>query len=151
MTALDVAPDEEPISDESVIEILDALEAQDKLDAEAVVTLASAPDHPLHRYFDWDDETASHQWRLFQARCLIRRPRIRVEVKPDLSVSSRRYTFVRSESRYKATERSLRENHDEVIALCRSELAAFKRKWSSLQQLEAVVREVFPPEGEASK
>lgn len=41
--------------------------------AEAVVEAARHPDHVLHRYFEWDDSAAAEQWRLMQARALIRK------------------------------------------------------------------------------
>jgi hypothetical protein len=37
-----------------------------------VIAEASHPDSPLHGYFQWDDGLAAHQWRLQQARQLIR-------------------------------------------------------------------------------
>lgn len=47
-----------------------------RLDAEDVVAVASEPGHPLHEHFTWDNNKAAHQWRLFQARTLIRTIRI---------------------------------------------------------------------------
>lgn len=41
-------------------------------DAEAVVTAAAKPRSPLHSYFEWDDIQAARQYRLDQARHLIR-------------------------------------------------------------------------------
>ena len=38
----------------------------------AVVEAARSPDSPLHSRFQWDDTMAAHQWRLEQARQLIR-------------------------------------------------------------------------------
>lgn len=43
------------------------------LRAEDVVDTARSPDHPLHKYFTWDDSEAAEQWRLTQARHLIRK------------------------------------------------------------------------------
>ncbi len=43
------------------------------LKAEDVVQTARHPDHPLHKYFEWDDSEAAEQWRLAQARGLIRK------------------------------------------------------------------------------
>ena len=41
--------------------------------AEDVVEKAAHPDHPLHSFFEWDDTEAAHQWRISQARALIRK------------------------------------------------------------------------------
>lgn len=42
------------------------------LKPEDVVEAARARSSPLHRCFTWDDDTAAHQWRLEQARRLLR-------------------------------------------------------------------------------
>ena len=47
-----------------------------KLTAEAVVSAAAAPKHPLHDFFEWDDTAAGHEWRLHQARMLIAQVRV---------------------------------------------------------------------------
>jgi len=43
-----------------------------RLTAEIVLKEASAQTHPLHGYFEWDDTAAAHQYRLEQARLLLR-------------------------------------------------------------------------------
>lgn len=47
-----------------------------KLDAEDVVEAARDPLSPLHSHFEWDDSVAAHQFRLTQARQMIRVVRI---------------------------------------------------------------------------
>lgn len=44
--------------------------------AEQVVDAAQHPDHPLHDYFEWSDDEAALQFRLMQARCLIRKIKV---------------------------------------------------------------------------
>lgn len=48
-----------------------------------VVEEASAPDHPLHTRFEWDDTAAGARYRLIQAQGLIRSVRVTVEQQPD--------------------------------------------------------------------
>jgi hypothetical protein len=50
------------------------------LTPELVVDAASAPTHPLHPRFEWDDTEAARQYRLVQAGRIIRS--VRVEVEP---------------------------------------------------------------------
>jgi len=38
-----------------------------------LIHTASAADHPLHQLFEWDDSKAGHQYRLMQARAILRR------------------------------------------------------------------------------
>jgi len=47
-------------------------ESNGRLTPDAVVEDASDPDSPLHLYFEWNDTNAARQWRLEQARALIR-------------------------------------------------------------------------------
>jgi len=51
-----------------------------------VVQMASDPESPLHRYFEWDDSKAAHSYRLQQARDLIASLEITVENAPDTKV-----------------------------------------------------------------
>jgi len=52
---------------------LQALEQRDGvLMPDRVVEFASDPKSALHSQFEWDDGEAAHQWRLEQARSLIR-------------------------------------------------------------------------------
>lgn len=44
-----------------------------------VVDAARDERHPLHNYFDWDNTSAGDSWRLWQARMLIQRVKLRVE------------------------------------------------------------------------
>lgn len=65
--------------------------------SELLVRAARAKRHPLHDFFEWEDEDTAHYWRLEQAALMIRSVRfaiflaakkepIRVEVRPWVSV-----------------------------------------------------------------
>lgn len=53
-------------------ELLAIREEHGILTPQVVVRAAAADDHPLHHRFEWDDAKAGHQYRLQQARQLIR-------------------------------------------------------------------------------
>lgn len=53
-------------------ELLAVREQYGILTPHTVVKAAQAEDHPLHHRFEWDDAKAGHQYRLQQARQLIR-------------------------------------------------------------------------------
>jgi len=55
-----------------------ALEKRGKIDPHEVVLAAQDPDSPLHECFTWDDAEAASQFRLEQARALIRRVKFEV-------------------------------------------------------------------------
>ena len=62
------------VADE-VIEELDKIAKNDSdglIQPERVVEVASDTSSPLHRHFEWDDSEAAHEYRLEQARRLIR-------------------------------------------------------------------------------
>lgn len=67
---------------ETVRQILQAMAdaSGGRLTPEQVVEAAKHPDHELHAYFDWDDKEAARQWRLDQARTLIRSVRVKFTV-----------------------------------------------------------------------
>lgn len=47
--------------------------------AEVVVQRAENPLSPLHKFFTWDNDKAAEEWRMMQARYLIRSFRIEIE------------------------------------------------------------------------
>ena len=63
------------------------------LDPKDVVEEAKASSHPLHDYFEWRDKIAGEQFRIDQARALIRS--VRIEVKTN-SAPMRAPQWVRS-------------------------------------------------------
>lgn len=74
-----------------VAERLTTLETErGQLTEKTVVEDARSPDSPLHGFFEWDDTRAAEAHRLSQARLLIRRVRIEVNVR-EVPLSINRY------------------------------------------------------------
>lgn len=67
-----------------------------RITPEIVLNAAKSKDSPLHDHFEWDDKKASHQWRIAQARSLIRRVKIEVSIE---SVVVRNVCYVRDPTR----------------------------------------------------
>lgn len=64
---------------ERIIDALAAIENQNgQITPELVLDAASDPQSPLHRSFEWNDETAGHAYRLDQARALIRSVKVEI-------------------------------------------------------------------------
>lgn len=113
--------------------LLEIHAARNTITPEIVVDDAKDPESVLHEHFEWDDSVAGHQWRLEQARTLIRSVRIVVEYE-ERSVSCP--VFVRdpqvssSEQGYTTITR-LRDDaelaRDAVAAECGLAAAAFRR------------------------
>ncbi len=70
------------------------------LKADAVIEYASDPETALHSQFTWDDSTAAHNYRLWQARMLIR---VVVKEAPAEDVAPMRVYVSMLEDRYGET------------------------------------------------
>jgi len=69
---------EKRITEEVIREII-KIEKEQGLTAENLVNSAKNRKSPLYRFFEWDNEKAGNQWRLFQARMLINEVKIVVD------------------------------------------------------------------------
>jgi plasmid replication initiation protein len=59
-------------------ELMRLQSSEGRLTPESVVAAARDPQSLLHAYFEWDDHAAGEQWRLAQARRLIRSVRLEI-------------------------------------------------------------------------
>jgi hypothetical protein len=118
------------------------------LRAADVVEEASLPGSPLHNCFEWDDGAAGYQWRLQQARQLIRvtvemlpydEPRYEVRafvsLTPDRVVERGGYR-VMTEVLASPSER------EQLLADALKELNRLKVKYFQLSELSAVFRAI---------
>lgn len=105
-----------------------------RLEPEDVVNSARSPNHPLHRHFEWDDGKAAEQYRLDQARSIIRIVRVIDDAGSDgtsrafQSISDKKGTAYRSITEIKSSS-------DLQLALLRQaerELDAFLRRYRDL-------------------
>lgn len=64
------------ISREAIKRLEEIERRDDTLRPSAIVAEAQDPESPLHEYFEWDDRKAAADWRLNQARELIRKVRL---------------------------------------------------------------------------
>jgi hypothetical protein len=68
-----------------------------KLTPEKVLEVASGSVHPLHSYFEWDDTTAAIEYRLSQARSLIKSIKVNVVTPADQLIEVRAYVSLPSD------------------------------------------------------
>jgi hypothetical protein len=113
---------------------------------EHVVAYAKNEKTALHNQFEWDDTKAGEQWRLQQARQLIR---VRVEmvqlketedpvrVRSFWSLPSDRYG---NGGGYRDTPTILsrQQTRNELLAMATQEMETFQRKYSLLKELTVV-------------
>ena len=103
---------------------------------------------PLHTHFEWDDSEAAEQYRLVQARGLIRRYKVTVEVKPDTFVKVRQFSSVPAAdpddgTDYVLTSEALKDDvqRDFIFQQCIREIATLRAKYGALVDFDAALRE----------
>lgn len=120
-------------------EVCESLDAIGCLSAQRLVDVSRPNDAPLHGAFEWDDAIAGEEWRKNQARLIIRS----IVVVPDVQKKEVVRAFFKVEQADGSFEslHTILKNEDKRNSLMRnalSELEAFKRKYSILEELAAV-------------
>lgn len=127
---------------EKVGEVLESLAAQHGvLNPAVVVKEAESPESPLHLAFEWDDVKAGEQYRLSQARHLIREVRVLTE-DGEQSLEQRVFVNVISGTQrgympivQVMSDEALRE---QVLNKAKNDLLAWKERYKDLQELARV-------------
>jgi hypothetical protein len=128
------------------IENIETGDLEEVIKAEAVVSKAAAEDSAMHGYFEWDDTLAGHQYRLGQARALIRKM---VVIMPDDQSEAMlpKYVSLRPDRKkpgggYRETARVL--NNKELLAeleeTAKRDLDGILRRYEMLRDLCQRVR-----------
>ena len=117
------------------------------LTPEILLNEAENPQNPLHKYFQWNNEKAAHEYRLIQARALIQRVTVKIADPEDgeKMITIRSYVSLpgeRKDGQYRHIAEVL-SNEDmkaQYIESVREELSAFKHK---MQNISQVITEKF--------
>ena len=128
------------------------------LTPEDVINNARDAESPIHEYFEWDDGQAAERFRYIQAAVLIRSVRVQVEIHPqDKPQMVRAFVSVTRQIQsngddsekeevksYVPLEVALKtENYrNQMLENAFSELRSFQRKYSILQELATVFKEI---------
>lgn len=120
---------------------LRSLQKQGLLLPERVVAAAQPEDSPLHSCFEWDDNEAAHQHRLWQARQLIRTRVILIEgIKEPITA----YVSLKSDRKDGAGYRSIvtilqtPRLRKQMLEEALEELQTFQQKYRELTELVEV-------------
>ena len=114
--------------------------------AEEVVEAARDPKNPLHRHFNWEDTSAAHQWRLAQARALIRQITVTMPDDPTETAVPKFVSLLSDRKRtnggYRETSKVLssKQLRDELEATAKRELQAWSERYQMLVGLVSRVR-----------
>lgn len=111
--------------------------------AESVLSAAANPTSSLHTRFEWDDTEAARRFRVVQAGLLIRSVKITVATSAEETRRVRAFVSIpRAEgpSEYVPTMEALAdERRDVVLQQAIREVAALRRKYSALIDIDAVL------------
>ena len=125
----------------------DALEAvREKsggvLTAESVVQEAAKKRSPLRRYFEWNDGAAAREYRLYQARNLIRAVEVVVEERADLEVNA--FLHFASAGGYVRASDAVQDDalRGELERRGKAELAGLRRKYGHLKIFAGIMAEI---------
>ena len=136
-------------AEKSHVELEQIRKVHGSLTAANVLERASSPKSAMHNQFDWDDSHAGHQWRLEQARRLIRSMEFIslespkktykeysiVSLPPDVDEKAPRRV-------YQSTEEALQDPvmRDEILGNAIRDAISFRRKYAALQELSQVFK-----------
>ena len=124
-----------------------------KLKPELVVDAAQSPASPLHRFFQWDDSVAAREYRIQQARGLIRSVHVKIiddeEIRKPVRafISMDRYT---GNSGYENVVSVMSDDakREQVLRVARAELEAWRKRYDDLEEfslLHKFIDEVVVP------
>lgn len=143
MSAITVLPAHRPGTKIAVVKAeLDRIhERTGTLTPQAVLDEARKKSSPLHAHFTWDNSAAAQKFRLLEAAMLIRTVRVRVSYEEETHRAPAFLLPVRGESNYRKTEdvMSNTELSSAMLDLARAELAAFKKRFGTLQALQSLL------------
>lgn len=121
-----------------------------ELTPRSVVDDARPPEADLHHRFEWDDSIAGEEYRLVQARELIRS--VRITYTPPDTVeprSVRAFSSVRGQDPdhqgYRPTEDVLQDDFSRKLLLkqCQREIADLQRRYGHLSEFAQMLREAI--------
>lgn len=127
-----------------VLEELSFIEKRDGVvTPEAVVEFAKDETTQLHGQFNWDDGEAAHQWRLFQARQVIR-AMVTILPNGNEDVVTKAYVHIVETSRNPTGYIEVRkvlsdeEYRKQMLNTAHRELKTFRKKYAHLKELAAL-------------
>ncbi len=110
------------------VRLLELYDRDGKLTAESVLSEAYDAESPLHAEFEWDDAQAAYQYRLEQARLLVRKAEVTI-----MEREVRRFVFLPSTDSYHPIEKAVREKdwRVEMVAAFERDAERFHARWAN--------------------
>jgi hypothetical protein len=132
----------------SILDELKAIEERDGiLNPQAVVDFARDPNTELHKKFEWENDVAGEQYRIWQARQLIR-VQVTFLKNGNDAIPTNAFVSMKEDRNKAGGYRSIASilSDDELRARmlkqARHELNVFKRKYQDLVELASLFQEI---------
>ena len=128
--------------DEVYNELLQIQQSKGYLTPQMIVESAMDETSPLHGQFDWDDESASYKYRLWQARSLVNKYRIVIQGKDVEAFHSVRVLIEDKEQNvYMHTPKILsdKDMQQQILTTALQELNYWQDKYQTIQELTGVI------------
>lgn len=131
---------------------------------EIVLEEAKPKSSPLHGLFCWDDTKAAEEYRLIQAASLIRRIKVSIPTGDETTIKVRAFINVCPQHEDEETleeqargvyvsfqnATAVESYRDQMIANCKRDVEAFRRKYSILQEAARIIQAMDHFEAEFS-
>lgn len=131
--------------------VRDLYQEEGKVMPERVVELAKDRHHPLHKYFEWNDKVAGHEYRVEQAREMIREIEI-VVLTADESYKVRAFQPRRYVGRdgggYMPTDEITAAEYPMLLRRVQADMLALKARYEHLAEFATLVRHTLLGEEE---
>lgn len=113
-----------------------------KIPLQEMVDRARDENSELHKCFEWNDSIAAEKYRLQQARTIL--AMLRFKPKKEGEQSVRVFSLTTEKSTYQPTKQFLvqADEYQDLLKRALAELEAFKRKYSTLSELEEVFKAI---------
>lgn len=116
----------------------------DSYTPEDIVEKAKDPTTELHKCFDWNDTTAAEKWRKQTARFICCSLKVVVTSTKGEPQEMRVIQSDKSLPAYKPVTFTVRDEdeYSKLLDQAKAELAAFKKRYASIVELENVIEEI---------
>lgn len=112
-----------------------------RLEPEWVVHNAKSPHNPLHDLFEWDDNVAAQNYRVDQARAVIRSLEVVIEQAPEAKPIRAFVSVVQERDRsYTSVQHAMSDSdlRKQVLMQALTELEAWRKRYAELVELATV-------------
>lgn len=109
-----------------------------------LLELAKPKTSPIHKFFDWDDASAAHKYRIRQARELINCLVVVIDQKP-VKAYHRVYVEATNEKRYMDVQkvRNTPELWEQVLGNAMRDALAWKQRYETFKSIGPLLEPIF--------